>query len=372
MKSPAKWPSANRRHQPTKGRLPGSLFFCITILLFLGGCASVGPTDDFSELVTIEGLVSLEGKGYKGANVSLYPLAEFTKPGEPAHLTQTESKESGVFLLKAPAGDYLITARSHSGDLFAFFGRNPLRAGAHQRGLTLPLVPAHPPIFLKNETDTSIITGRVLHQGNPVAGAKVALYLSAEAGFRGQPYDFSAPTDKDGKFSMIIDPGSYFATVKMRASGRDIGPLKPGDLFGIAPGLRMTIERGVTVNADIELLALPSREKQARFLTKFATVEGTVTDATGAPQAGMRAALYENKNMLGEPLLLSEPTGPDGKFNISTSLTGKLYLGVREFIGGPPSSGERVGFADGPDNGRFNLTPGVNVEGVKIIARLTP
>jgi len=322
--------------------------------------------------VTIAGLVSLDGRGYEGAIVSLYPLGEFTKPGAPELLTQTVSEESGRFLIEAPAGIYLITARSKAGDLFAFFGRNPLRVGAHQRGLTLPLVPAHEPLFSKNDTDTSLIKGRVLLHGHPVADAKVSLYLSAEAGFRGQPYATSAPTGEDGKFNMIIEPGSYFATVKKRASGREIGPLKPGDLFGIAPGLRMTVERGVTLNADIELLALPSREKQARFLTKFAKIEGVVIDAEGAPLSGMRAALYENRNMLGEPIFLSEPTGSDGTFTISTSLTGKFYLGVRQLIGAPPSSGELVGFAEGPDEGRFDLTPGGTTGGINITARVTP
>ena len=44
--------------------------------------------------------------------------------------------------MTAPPGVYLLTATVEGH--FAFFGRNPVRAHADQKGLSLPLVPIHP------------------------------------------------------------------------------------------------------------------------------------------------------------------------------------------------------------------------------------
>ncbi|TAL16887.1 hypothetical protein EPN96_07705 [bacterium] len=317
----------------------------------------------------VEGLVSLENRGFTGARVYAYLPESFTGGGEPVPAGTAESGVNGRFSMELPEGKYILLARAPG--KFAWFGRNPLKVSAHQRGLSLPLVAAEGVTTAAVAEGEENIRGRVLLGGKPAAGVRVSAHLRADAGFRGQPYASSALTASDGEYKLALDPGVYFITARKRATGLEVGPLTPGDLFGVLPELPLKVGRGKEQKSDIELVELPSYEQQARYRTRFAKLEGTIRTGEGNPAEGFRACLYDNPRMLGEPLAISAPTGPDGRFTISVSVVGRYYLGAREHLGGPPVSGERVGFArDAPEG--YEIAPGKVFESLEVILVVAP
>jgi len=74
--------------------------------------------------------------------------------------------------------------------------------------------------------------------------------------------------------------------------------------------------------------------------------------------------------MIDEPLETGEPTGPDGLFRLNSTRSGGFWLGARERLGGPPQSGERVGFLEGGN--RLELGPGVEHDALRIVVKPVP
>lgn len=340
------------------------------------GCASPPPPTpaapreaEPSATVTVEGLVSLEDRGFPGARVELLTL-ESLLPAARAAAAATMSAEAGRFQFSVPPGKYFLLARSPG--RFAWFGRNPVRANAHQRGLSLPLVTAHPVLRTEVLPGEERIVGRALLGGRPVEGVLVSLYLRPEEGFKGPPYAGGSLTGPDGAFQIPVEPGAYFLVARRRASGEQTGPLAPGDFFGIHPELPLRVKAGQTVTADFEGVELPDPERMSRFRTRFAALSGRVVDAEGRPVEGMRACLYDNPRLLNDPLDVSPPTGPDGRFLLHTTREGRYFLGAREKLGGPPASGERVGFPrPAPEDG-YLLAPGSEVEEITLVVQRAP
>ncbi len=318
----------------------------------------------------VEGLVSLDGRGFEGATVHAYLASSFSGGKEPEPAATAPSAQSGRFELQLPEGSYFITAGAEG--KFAYFGRNPVKTGSNSRGISLPLVPKSEMAAQSVPEGDEGVWGRVLHDGKAVEKVVVMAHLRADTGFRGQPYAMSAPTGPDGSYALKLEPGSYFVTAKKRASGLETGPLASGDLFGVLPSLPLEISKGISIKDDIHLIELPSPEQQGRFKTRWAKVEGLVADGAGKPAAGFRACLYKNPKMLGEPEFISAPTGPDGKFSISVSAEGRFYLGARQRLGGPPQSGELVGFMQGAEPEGLLLEAGATLSGITVKLSAAP
>jgi hypothetical protein len=231
-----------------------------------------------SSRLIVEGLVSLESRGFTGATVYAYHPESFSGGDEPVPSATAESGANGRFSMELPEGKYILLARAPG--KFAWFGRNPLKVSAHQRGLSLPLVNAGGVTASTVAEGEENVSGKVLLGGRPAAGVRVTAHLRADAGFRGQPYASSALTSGDGEFRLALEPGAYFITARKRATGLEVGPLTPGDLFGILPELPVKVGRGKEQKSDIELVELPSYEQQARYRTRFSRLEGTILAAS--------------------------------------------------------------------------------------------
>lgn len=363
-------PSADRTsHTSRKRRLFSDS------LLFLALLASAcGPTGEVRQTapaagVRIDGLVSRAGRSFDGAQVLLYPMDALAAGDNlPVPAVSALSAEGGRFTLDAAPGQYLLIARAPG--LFAWFGRNPLRATANQRGISLPLVPAHALAEEAAAPGTEGVGGRLLREGAPVAGAQVFAYLEADRGLKGTPYAISQLTGEDGVYRLDLEPGRYFLAARLRDDPQRRGPMDTGDLFGVLPELPLKLRAGQAAAVDIELVEIPSHERMGRYATRFAKLTGLVTDASGTPLAGFRACLYDTPRMIDEPLEVSDPTGPDGRFTLSSTRSGTFWLGAREKLGGPPQSGERIGFAQG---GRpVDLSPGVERRELRVVVQAVP
>ncbi len=335
--------------------------FLFLLLAGLVGCAT--PPRPGPALPRIEGKVSVSGKGVSGAEVLLYP-ATWRPEADWTPVGRAVSGENGWFVLEAPAGRYLVVARTPG--RFAYFGRNPVRLFRGLSGLHLPLVPAHPLERARVPAGREGIEGRVLADGGPLSGARVFVYLDPQGGLRGPGYAVSEPTGADGRFVLDLPPGTYFLAARRRRSP-GVGALHPGDRFGVLPHLPVRLGRGERIRVAVETVELPSAERMARFRAETARLSGRIVDPAGRPLAGMRACLYRSPQMLDRPEAFSEPTGHDGRFVLETSAAGVLYLGARERLGGPPDPRERVGFYRGPQGARIRIRPGDRVGNLLVV-----
>jgi hypothetical protein len=96
----------------------------------------------------------------------------------------------------------------------------------------------------------------------------------------------------------------------------------------VLPEFPVVLRRGQEVRADIETVTLPKREQMARFRAGYARISGRIVGPGGAAAAGLRACLYERPEMLDRPLIVSQPTGPEGHFVIENAPAGSYYLGA--------------------------------------------
>jgi hypothetical protein len=336
------------------GRLPlGSLLFCV-LLTAVAGCAGTTATLGDPAQPAVSGKVSWNGAGVAGAEVLLYAPQFFLPPVQPP-VARTRSGPGGTFELPAPPGRYLLVARQEG--RFAFFGRNPVRLTHPVGGVNLPLVAVSPTVRREASPGGAVLEGRVLHAGEPVADARVFVYLDPARGFRGPGFALSDPTDAAGRFRIPLSPGTYFAVARHRPRGWKTGGLEPGDRYGVLPELPLVLHEGERAAVTIETVEVPSRERMARYQGRSSVLRGRIVDPDGAPLSGLRACLYDNPRMLDQPLAVSEPTGPDGRFTLRTDRAGTLFLGARVSLGGPPGLDEPVGFYRGPDGSRLQLDP---------------
>lgn len=364
-------PSADPPEKSIKRRLlssRNSLLFLL-LLVVLAGC-SFAPEPILSEppSVRVEGLVSLHARSYAGATVSFVRTQDLSGEGWPVATALTDAK--GRFGASLPPGDYIVTASAPGH--FALFGRNPVRAHADQKGLSLPLARVFETVTSAVSPGNESITGVVYEGDAPAEGAVVQAYLDARRGFKGPPYAASTPSGSDGSFTLPLEPGSYFIVAKRRTPGQKIGPLEAGDLFGSLPDFPLTLRSGEAKSVSIEMVKLPSHEMMARYTTNFAILTGRVVDGSGAPVSGFRPCLYANQRMVDEPVAVGDPTGPDGLFRLKTSRVGRFWLGARERLGGPPLTGERIGFPGAEGVAGFELSPGVEFEGLLLTIRRAP
>ncbi len=324
-----------------------------------------------AKIVSIDGIVSLDGRGYGGATIELYPFDAFNAgKAAPVATITAVSDEDGRFLLRTRTGRYLLLA--HTPTHFSYFGRNPVNASSNQRSTSLPLVPLQQLEKIAVEAGEESLSGRVLHDNLPVKNAVVSLYLETDRGFRGPPYQSAAATGADGRYHIAVEPGRYFMVARLRKVGGTRGPMAPGDLFGTHPVMPLKVTSATAITTDIGVVELPSAERMSRFLSRFATLAGVVIDANGEPVAGLRPCLYENPHLLNDPVEVGQPTGSDGKFTIKTTRSGLFHLGARATLGGPPISGEPVGYAAHVPPEGLRLAPGSVLTDLRIIVRIAP
>ncbi len=345
------------------------LGLALGLALSLTGCGGARPATTPAGLATLEGKVSLDGTGVGDAEVFLLSAHFQLTPDAPPD-ARTVSGSDGSFRLEVPPGTYLLLARR--GGLFSYFGRNPVQPTVALTGLHLPLVPAHPAVRAVSPPGEEHLAGRVLEAGQPVADARVFAYLDAGRGLRGPGYAVSDPTGPDGAYRLPLPPGTYFVAARFRAGGWKTGTLDPGDRFGVLSDFPLSLGSGESVEADIETVEVPGREQMARFQGRFARLSGRIVDGGGSPVPGLRACLYESPQMLDRPSVVSDPTGPDGRFSLETPLTGVFYLGAREVLGGPPAPGERVGFYRGPLGAAVEVAPGARLGDLIVVIQEVP
>jgi len=330
--------------------------FPIALLLALLLTACLGPAG--SAPPNLSGRTMLDGRPVAGVRVMAYPRAAGALTG-PAPYVSAPSDADGRFGLRLPPGRYFLLARGEK--LFTYYGRNPVVIGETPvADLNLGLVRTKeaeggfPPPFVEKGVQV-----RLLADGRPLAGATLYVYLDLTSDLKGMGYVMAGPSDADGLVEADLPAGTYYLLARKRASGLQVGPLVAGDWIGYWPGNPLRLADGGLHRLTIPMFRVPRKSARQMRLTAGRTLlAGTVLDAAGRPVAGVRAVLYRDPRMLNRPDLVSEPTGPDGRWQLLLPAGGTYYLAARNTLGGAPGPGDLYGTYNGSDDHAVRLKTG--------------
>lgn len=316
----------------------------------------------------IEGRVVLGGAPVADIRVAAYAGLDFSQP--PVALS-APSDEAGLYRLELPPGLYALFARDAQRSLFAFCGRNPVALADEVVWAGLQAVPLEAPRTSPyGDEFNGAVEGVVLFEGEPVAGARVYLYLDAEEDLKGQGYRMSPPTGSDGRFAFDSLPEtSYFLTARKREGGGRVGPVREGDLFGVYAGNPLYVAAGRTLDIRLPLVRKVQDENRSETFVRATgmALSGRVTDTAGRPVAGVHVFAYTDR-VIGHqrPAALSPPTGADGTYLVHIREPGTYYVGARQEYGDSPMPGELFGMYDDSPDHSLSIATGQRLDGIDI------
>jgi len=330
------------------------------VLVFAAGCDRGGPAG-------VSGVLLHGDEPLAGASVEIYLKAEKDRSVQPFAVAATDSE--GRYRLELPPGRYYIIGkkRTTSADgrpmmLMAECPANPVQVekgmlevapfALREMGRDGRLVP---------EPGTGV-RGRVVRNGKGVAGVFVYVYAGHTVDLVGPSYGAVTETDEAGNFAIDLPAGTFWLAARRRADGSRLGELKPGDLTGtLGPVELKTGQRrdvGTLEVRPVDPERYRQKRKEGRFADSGTALTGQVVDAEDQPVAGIYIFAYLDSRMVGKPVHISEPTGPDGRFRLNLAGGGTYYLGARSAYGGPLEPGEWVGTWDGTADHHVKVTTG--------------
>ena len=319
---------------------------------------------------TLEGRVVIDQEPAAGVKVFAYNSLDFT--GQPAAIA-TPSDAQGAYRLDGPAGSYALFGWNADRSLFAFSGRNPVHVDdASTEWAGLQAVPVHSPAFTAYDDEYSgAIEGQVMHQGQPVTGAHIYLYLDVSEDLKGQGYRTSLPTEGDGYFRFDNLPGSsYYLVARKRQDGQRVGPVREGDLYGLYPGNPLTARSGEVQQVTFSLVAKlkDASERETFGRTDGPVLKGVVIDGAGQGVAGVHVFAYTDR-VIGHqrPAAISTPAASDGKFVVYLPAAGTYYVGARQDYGDSPAPGELFGMYEQTADHGLTVGKGETVDNVTIM-----
>lgn len=353
----------------------GTTFAAGTAALLLLCLLHAGPATG-GDRTGVRGRVALKGEVVPGVGVYAYRDFDAGLDSVPVAISPPTNAE-GIYELPLPAGSYhLVAAKTDArglsglrdGDLFCFYGGNPVRVDPGREanvGFNLVRVGADPP------PDPAYgVSGAVIDEdGKPLAGAVVYFYKSPSDGFKGIPGFFSR-TGPDGTFRVRLRKGTFFAVARKRETGDLFGPTQIGDRFAYYVRNPITLEeggatRGIRLDA-VRRLSMLEKFEGFPAADQGIAVRVRVIDGSGKPVAGLRALAYKESGMTGHPAFVSGKTGPDGIAELTVTEEGVYHLLARESLGGP-ADGELYGkYAGTPDHSVKVTRGGTGVHVVEI------
>jgi hypothetical protein len=174
------------------------------------------------------------------------------------------------------------------------------------------------PLFFSVESiaeEISVLIGKVTDvEGNPVEGAVIFLYQSS--GTRRQPDFASQKTDGEGRVSITLPPGRYWAVARVKED-EEMGPVPAGGKHSGEPA-----EINLTGPGDIEteFIVADIREiarMSAKTRHEVSRMTGRILDTDGTPVKMAYAFANRVGNSPGIPDYLSTWTDETGYYNIS-------------------------------------------------------
>lgn len=214
-----------------------------------------------------------------------------------------------------------------------------------------PLKDAGPPV-----EKYSGVSGKVVFGGKPVAGVRVHAYTDATTAFRGEGYAFSAPTDREGSYSLNLISGSYYLVAKSPLPPFPYLEPGPGAYFGYYGGNPVQVNSGTFGTSSIHVVQRKEIPVAGLEDSTKIRVEGVVLGPDG-PVAGAAVHVYTDasRQFRGPDLFGPQgavPGGTDEKGSFSIDLPAGAFFLVaskrkRGETLGPLQPGDLHGYYDG-------------------------
>lgn len=201
-----------------------------------------------------------------------------------------------------------------------------------------------------NDIATGVV-GEVLKQdGTAATGAFVYAYRSAKNGLRG-PADFGARVDANGRYMLDLVEGEYHLVARLRKSGTDAGPPRPGDAWALYPKNPLEIVAGRVdeINFLLQGGTLARQTRMGSLSGGDTGFTGRLVDIDGNPLPGALALAYQSTDFHRMPDWTSMPADGNGIFTLYLPAPGRYCLAARMSSRGQPKAGEPYGLL-GPDN----------------------
>ncbi len=317
----------------------------------------------------IEGRVVHGDESLPGVVVNVYASLDFTAK---AFASSAISDSDGYYSLEVAKGTYALFGWSADRSYFAFCGRNPVNVAEASVWAGLQAVPVQKPTSAVYDDEYSAaIEGQVLHDGAPLSGAYVYLYLDVAEDLKGHGYRLSQPTTEEGYFRFDgLSESNYFLVVRHRQNGQRVGPVLAGDLFGIYPGNPLTAKSGQVQQVVLHSVAKlkDTTESETFGRATGPVLSGTVVDTSGRGVSGVHVFAYVDR-VIGHqrPAAISTPTTDDGRFVVNLPEPGTYYVGAREAYGDSPAPGELFGMYEVSADHGLTLEEGENLDRVRIV-----
>ena len=313
----------------------------------------------------LEGRIFNDKGPMKAARVEVYKSFEDFRSGT-ALLSSQGSDERGLFRLDLPEGTYYFVARGKEDgkEYFAYHGNNPQTIGKDGLWMILMANDIRPLVSTKG---LSSIKGVVTYKGKPVSDAYISLYAPESIKLKGLGFKTES-VNPDGTFNLAVPPGNYVVIAKKMEGGRNIRPLKKGDLYCYCPHNPVEVKADNVVEIEVPCYPKGDREafvdfdprKPKSYLTvgqsaeqaKFG-IKGKVTNLAGKPMAGLYVLAYKSE----APILLlyhlshgsefSGETDQEGNYFIPLNTDGKYNVIARNTLGRAPYEKEIYGIYEG-------------------------
>jgi len=344
-------------------------FLPTTALAFIASIILLATHALADDAGTVQGRVMHRGEPVTGAKVYAVQKPDEVF-GEPDVVTETTSGEDGAFKMELERGDFYVAATIDAKEgapaMYSFYGGNPVSVDpARPVEITLNLTdrPTDPEVTTGG--DYGGVEGTVTFEGEPLSGVVLFVYLDANNSFRGMGYYMSPPTGVDGRFRLRMGPGTYYVVARKRMGGSMAGPLREGDYFGYLDINPVVVEEGKLFKVELPLVRKVERASPGGHGKTLIT--GVIRDPEGNAVSGVRAVVYRNADMIDRPAHMSEPSGPDGSFEIELPIGGTYYLGARDTIGGPVEPGQLYGRYNGDPEHAVTVDTGKESKGLVVV-----
>jgi Carboxypeptidase regulatory-like domain len=173
--------------------------------------------------------------------------------------------------------------------------------------------------------ENATLTGSVQDtDGKPVPGAEVSVYTGPNV--RGTADFISPKTDSDGKYSIVLPQGRYWAVARVRQSGGQFGPIMLGDKHsGDAVEIELT-QGGREVNFTVADLKEAAALSEKKTNVDTIAIRGHILDKKGKPVQSAYAFANISRQISEIPDYLSSWVDEDGQYTIFLP-RGKYFFG---------------------------------------------
>lgn len=235
---------------------------------------------------------------------------------------------------------------------------------------------AHHPLPVTTNTQLSTaetgITGQVTTGDSaPASGAYVYAYRNMRSNLRG-PADFEAQADKNGHYFLDLVEGDYYLVARLRQSGADAGPPKPGDAWALPTRNPVSVSRHDITVVDFPLqgVAQPMLMREGTLTSGDTGFSGLLVDSDDKPLPGAFVIAYPDNDFQRMPEATSPAVGDDGRFQLYVERPGQWCLAARTRTRGQPIAGEPYGKLGAEKSGCRQALSGQVLDVGKIL--LTP